>query len=141
MRKEGIQTRKRKPKQNPGGGGLGSLSSVLGGGPGQGLGHGGDLTSMMMGNSAGGASSLAQGVNNHGVHPSLHNSLMNSSTMGKSHMFGHHHHNPMTHNPHTSGHTGVHGHHQNHQAAAAAAAAAVVAAAVADSHNVKLEVE
>lgn len=145
MRKEGIQTRKRKPKQNSGGGGgLSSLSQVLGGPGGHGLGgHGGDLTSMMMSNGGIGNQPGAGLGGQHGnMHPSLHNSLMNSGAIGKSHMFGHHHGaSGMGQHPH-GGHPGmVHGHHGNHAAAAAAAAAVAVAAAVVDSHSVKLEVE
>lgn len=112
MRKEGIQTRKRKPKQNSNSGGLGSLSSVLSGGGG---GHN------SMGNNGSGCadSSMTPGGQHSGaIHSSLHSSLMNNhvnQSLSAKHSF----------------------HHHPQQAAAAAAAAAAVAAAVADS-SVKL---
>lgn len=119
MRKEGIQTRKRKPKQNSGNSSLGSLGSVLGPGVNGGL--------------AGSNGMHHDGMSlNHHQHPatSLHNSLMNNHS---NQLAGH---NSMA----PSKHHGFHNHHHNSQqaAAAAAAAAAAVAAAVADS-AVKLQ--
>lgn len=109
MRKEGIQTRKRKPKQNSGGSGLGSLSSVLGGG-----GAGSNSLSNNGINCNDGSMNSIGGQ--HSIHPSLHNTLMNSHQSAElSNKHGFHHHN------------------SQQAAAAAAAAAAAVAAAVADS--------
>jgi len=103
MRKEGIQTRKRKPKQNSNSGALGSLSSVLSG-----------SNSLANNGASCNDSALSAGGQHSGtMHPSIHNSLLNNHV-----------------NPTLSAKHGFHHHHP--QAAAAAAAAAAVAAAVAD---------
>lgn len=107
MRKEGIQTRKRKPKQNSNSTGLSSLSSVLSGSGG---------ASMPNNGSSCVDSSLGVGGQHPGpLHSSLHNSLMNNHV-----------------NPGLSAKHSFHHHNSQQAAAAAAAAAAAVAAAVAD---------
>ena len=105
MRKEGIQTRKRKPKQTSNSSGLSSLSSVLAS----------SGTNNVHNNGASCNETSLSGPHSSVLHSSIHNSLIN---------------NQINHNLESK--HGFHHHNSQQAAAAAAAAAAAVAAAVAD---------